>query len=105
MFGGNVYPVYKVGEAAEGAADAATEEAAAATEEAAGTAAAEGGMDLSELLTAEGFDAEQIVTAIESSELGQVQKTALTAAVNQAAENPELVEATLTRLKEALGVE
>ena len=96
-------------EAAEATEEAgeATEEAAEATEEAAADADAamaddEGGM--AALLTADGFDAEKVVGMIEGSDLSAVQKTALSAAVNAAKDNPALLEATLTRLKEALGM-
>ena len=40
---------------------------------------------------------------IQNSDLSQVQKTALSAAVNGVKNNPALLEATLTRLKDALG--
>ena len=56
------------------------------------------------LLSPDGFDAEKVIEMIDGSDLSGVQKTALTAAVNGAKDNPELLEATLTRLKEALGL-
>ena len=56
------------------------------------------------LLTPEGFDADKVAEMINNSELSAVQKTVLTGAVNSVKENPALLEATLTRLKEALGM-
>ena len=94
--------------AEEAAATAAAEEAAAtaAAEEAAATAAteeaaAETGM--ADLLTADGFDADKVIEMISNSDLSAVQQTVLSGAVNAIKDNPALLEATLTRLKEALG--
>ena len=90
-------------EAAAAAATAAAQEAAgtAAAEEAAATAAAETGM--ADLLTADGFDADKVIEIISNSDLSVVQQTVLSGAVNAIKDNPALLEATLTRLKEALG--
>ncbi|MDE0984873.1 MAG: hypothetical protein OSA52_09500 [Yoonia sp.] len=89
--------------AEEAAATAAAEVAAAevAAEEAAATAAAETGM--ADLLTADGFDADKVIEMISNSDLSAVQQTVLSGAVNAIKDNPALLEATLTRLKEALG--
>ena len=90
-------------EAEVAAATAAAQEAAgtAAAEEAAATAAAETGM--ADLLTADGFDADKVIEMISNSDLSAVQQTVLSGAVNAIKDNPALLEATLTRLKEALG--
>ena len=85
-------------EEAAAAANAAAEEAAAAAAE---EAAAETGM--ADLLTADGFDADKVIEMISNSDLSAVQQTVLSGAVNAIKDNPALLEATLTRLKEALG--
>ena len=94
--------------AEEAAATAAAEEAAAtaAAEEAAATAAAEEAAaetGMADLLTADGFDADKVIEMISNSDLSAVQQTVLSGAVNAIKDNPALLEATLTRLKEALG--
>ena len=93
--------------AEEAAASAAAEEAAAtaAAEEAAATAAAEEAAaetGMADLLTADGFDADKVIEMISNSDLSAVQQTVLSGAVNAIKDNPALLEATLTRLKEAL---
>ena len=65
-----------------------------------------GGMEgyrMAALLTPEGFDADKVAEMINNSELSAVQKTVLTGAVEVVKENPALLDATLARLKEALG--
>ena len=94
--------------AEEAAATAAAEEAAAtaAAEEAAATAAAEEAAaetGMADLLTADGFDADKVIEMISNSDLSAVQQTVLSGGVNAIKDNPALLEATLTRLKEALG--
>ena len=95
--------------AVTGATAAAEEAAAAATaaaEEAAATAAAEEAAaetGMADLLTADGFDADKVIEMISNSDLSAVQQTVLSGAVNAIKDNPALLEATLTRLKEALG--
>jgi hypothetical protein len=68
---------------------------------AAAEVAAETGM--ADLLTADGFDADKMIEMISNSDLSAVQQTVLSGAVNAIKDNPALLEATLTRLKEALG--
>ncbi|SHE84798.1 hypothetical protein SAMN05444339_102233 [Loktanella atrilutea] len=81
-----------------------------ATVDAAGTmtpgAGAEAAADvaLPTLLTQEGFNADAVIARIADSDLSVVQKTTLTAAVRDARENPELLPATITRLREAMGL-
>ena len=95
--------------AVTGATAAAEEAAAAATaaaEEAAATAAAEEAAaetGMADLLTADGFDADKVIEMISNSDLSAVQQTVLSGAVNAIKDDPALLEATLTRLKEALG--
>jgi hypothetical protein len=67
---------------------------------AAAEVAAETGM--ADLLTADGFDADKVIEMISNSDLSAVQQTVLSGAVNAIKDNPALLEATLTRLKEAL---
>ena len=57
-----------------------------------------------ELLSPEGFDADKVMELIEGADLSAVQKTALGAALEGAKDNPALLDATLTRIKEALGL-
>ena len=90
------------------AAEAAAAEAAAAEAAAADAAAAEAAAAAPEgmaaLLTPEGFDADKVAEMINGSELSAVQKTVLTGAVSAVKENPALLEATLARIKEAMGM-
>jgi hypothetical protein len=58
---------------------------------------------MANLLTPEGFDADKVAAMIDGSDLSAVQKTVLSGAVNAVKSNPDLLDATLTRLKEALG--
>ena len=90
--------VAEVEAAATAAAEAAAAEAAAAE---AAAAAPEG---MAALLTPEGFDADKVAEMINGSELSAVQKTVLTGAVSAVKENPALLEATLARIKEAMGM-
>lgn len=87
-------------EAAAAAAAAATAAAEVVAAAAAEEAAAETGM--ADLLTADGFDADKVIEMISNSDLSAVQQTVLSGAVNAIKDNPALLEATLTRLKEAL---
>ena len=90
------------------AAEVAAAEAAAADAAAADAAAAEAAAAAPEgmaaLLTPEGFDADKVAEMINGSELSAVQKTVLTGAVSAVKENPALLEATLARIKEAMGM-
>lgn len=90
------------GDAAEMAGDAAATATDAVSDAADATAEA-GATQMSDLLTPEGFDASKVIEMIDGSDLSAVQKTALSGAVNAVKDNPALLEATLTRLKEALG--
>ena len=86
------------------AEEAVAAEAAAAEEAAAVEPAAEEATGMAALLTPEGFDADKVAQMINDSDLSAVQKTVLTGAVDSVKNNPALLEATLTRLKEALGM-
>jgi hypothetical protein len=90
------------GDAAEMVGDAAATATDAVSDAADATAEA-GATQMSDLLTPEGFDASKVMEMIDGSDLSAVQKTALSGAVNAVKDNPALLEATLTRLKEALG--
>ena len=57
-----------------------------------------------ELLTPEGFDAGKVMELIDGSDLSMVQKTALSTGLDAVKDSPELLEATLTRIKDALGL-
>ena len=61
-------------------------------------------MSPADLLTAENFDADKVIAVITESSLSPVQKTVLTNAVEAARANPALVAATLTQIREALGL-
>ncbi len=90
-------------EAATGAAAATTEaatEAAAATTEAV-TAPAE---DLATLFTAEGFDFDRAVAAVEASNLSALAKGAATRALQGARDNPALLEGALTQVRALMGL-
>lgn len=88
----------------EAATAAAVAEEAAAMEAAAAEEAAPEATGMAALLTPEGFDADKVAEMINNSDLSAVQKTVLTGAVDSVKNNPALLEATLTRLKEALGM-
>ena len=90
--------------AAEEAAAAAVAEVEAAAATAAAEAAAAAPEGMAALLTPEGFDADKVAEMINGSELSAVQKTVLTGAVSAVKENPALLEATLARIKEAMGM-
>ena len=55
-------------------------------------------------LTPEGFDFEQVQQMIEDSDLGDLQKTALTTGLNTVRDNPAQLEAVLTQIRDALGM-
>jgi len=91
-----------VTETATEAAETATEAVTDTTTEAAVETATEPMVDAA--LTAEGFDAAKVIEMIDGSDLGVIQKTTMSALVEQASENPDLVESVLTQVKEALGL-
>jgi hypothetical protein len=102
-------PVAEAPVAEETVTEAPTDGAAIdATVEADGTvtpgAAPEANAPLADLLTPEGFDADAVIERLNESDLSMVQKTTLTAAIKGAQNNPELLTATLTRVREALGL-
>ena len=73
------------------------DDAAAVADEAATTG-------MADLLTTDGFDADKVMEMITSSDLSAVQKTVLSGALNSVKDNPALLEATLRRIKEAMGM-
>ncbi|MBS9716640.1 hypothetical protein ACFFUT_16585 [Pseudohalocynthiibacter aestuariivivens] len=91
-----------VTETATEAAETATEAVTDTTTEAAVEMATEPMVDAA--LTAEGFDAAKVIEMIDGSDLGVIQKTTMSALVEQASEDPDLVESVLTQVKEALGL-
>lgn len=100
---------------ADGVIERATEgaqEATAATENAAtgasdtATGAVEGATEMAEgaeeMLTLEGFDYETVLNVIERSDLGTVEKTTLSAALNNARDDPQLLGEVLSQVRTAL---
>ena len=59
---------------------------------------------MADLLTVDGFDYDKVVEMVENSELGTLQKTTLKAGLEQARDNPELLQGLLDRVKEAMGL-
>jgi len=90
--------------AAEAAAavETVTDQATAAATEAA-TAAGDAVADVADM-TAETFEAEQLKAALDNSNLSAPIRDALKQAVDAAASNPALAEATIARVREALGM-
>lgn len=60
--------------------------------------------DLEQLLTVDGFDFDQVKEVIEGSDLSNTQKMLLTQAVQAAQDSPELLDAALQQLREALNL-
>lgn len=84
--------------AVETAQEAASDAAASLSDSVGGDRALDGA------LSVEGFDADAVLDAVESSDLGGVQKTGLSALVEQARTNPDLIEGVIAQVKEALGL-
>ena len=94
-------------EAADAATDTATESVDTGTEAAEETAAeAEASMSdkIAAALTPDGFNLDTVSELIAGSDLGEIKKIALTEGLKQAQENPELLQAALDAVKEALGL-
>ena len=90
-------------EATTGATEMATDAATDATD--ATEMATDAGDDtLDTLLTPEGFDADKLGKVIDDSDLDPLKKTVLQAAIEKAAENPELVSGVIDQVKAALGL-
>jgi colicin import membrane protein len=83
------------------AAEAAAAEAAAA--EAAAAEAAAAAQAAADLLTTEGFDADQVIALIADSDLGTDEKSALISAVTAAQNSPALLQSVLDNIRQALG--
>ena len=95
--------------AADTAAEAATDTAAEATETATDTAAeaaatATEDLDVTQLLTVDGFDFDKVVELIDGSEMNMIAKTAAKTALEQARNNPDLLKGSLDGLREQLGL-
>ncbi|CUH29971.1 hypothetical protein JSE7799_00862 [Jannaschia seosinensis] len=61
--------------------------------------------DLAELLTPENFNADEVIIAIEESDLDETTRLELLTAVEQARQNPDMVDAVVVRVRESLGIE
>ena len=59
---------------------------------------------MAELLTVDGFDLEKVTAMIDGSELGGVQKSLLSTALDKAKDNPELLSGVLDQIKAAMGL-
>ncbi len=89
--------------AVEGAADEAAATADAAASEVADAAeTATGG--LGDLLTVDGFDYDQVIAAIDGSDLSDFRKASLRTAITSARDNPELLQNALASVRTALGL-
>lgn len=104
------------GEAASDAADAATDAAEGAMDAAgdmasdaadavndAMTGASDAASSMSDLLTVDTFDATKLVEMVQTSNLGEMQKTTLVTAIEQAGQNPDLIPSVIEQVKQALG--
>ena len=58
-----------------------------------------------EALTVAGFDLEKVTDMIDNSELPATQKLLLSSALQKAQDDPEVLQATLVQLRNALGFE
>ena len=87
-------------EAAAAAAEAAAAEAAAALADQAGEAQDA----LSALFSVEGFDFDRAMTALEGADIPALARTALTAALAAARDNPDLLPTALAQARNALGL-
>jgi hypothetical protein len=58
---------------------------------------------MSDLLTADGFDAAKVVEMIKNADLNPLVKSTLTKAVEAAGDNPELIGSVIEQIKSALG--
>lgn len=97
-----------VGEAVEGAGDTAGDAMEAATEAVTGddavAEAAGSANSITDLLSVDSFDSAKITEMIEASDLGAMQKTALTSAVQSAGENPEAIQTVIDQIRQAMGL-
>jgi colicin import membrane protein len=85
------------------AAEAATAEAAAA-EAALADQAGQAQDALSALFSVEGFDFDRAMTALEGADIPALARTALTAALAAARDNPDLLPTALAQARNALGL-
>ena len=83
---------------------AATTEAATAAAETAAETATEAASDLATLFTAEGFDFDRAVAAVEASNLSTLAKGVATRALQGARDNPALLDGALTQVRALLGL-
>ena len=59
---------------------------------------------VADLLTVDGFDADQVMELLDDSDVSTLEKTTLGAALDAAKDNPELLATVLEQLKAALGL-
>ena len=52
----------------------------------------------------DGFDFDRVIEAIDGSEMGTLQKTTLKTGLEQARDNPELLQGVLEQIKSAMGL-
>ena len=67
-------------------------------------AAPEAQSDITEVLTVDGFDYDRVVAYIDESNLSLLIKTSTKAALEQARDNPEQLQALLATLRDQLGL-
>ena len=91
-------------EAAEAAEAAAAEAAAAEAAAALADQAGEAQDALSALFSVEGFDFDRAMTALEGADIPALARTALTAALAAARDNPDLLPTALAQARNALGL-
>ena len=91
-------------EAAEAAAAEAAAAEAAAAEAALADQAGQAQDALSALFSVEGFDFDRAMTALEGADIPALARTALTAALAAARDNPDLLPTALAQARNALGL-
>ena len=84
-------------DAVEAAVDTAVAETAVEAE-AAGDAA------LGTIFTADGFDLDQAIAALEAADISPVTRSAVVTALRAAGDNPDLLQAALQQARQALGL-
>ncbi|MEL7125862.1 MAG: hypothetical protein AAGK30_06510, partial [Pseudomonadota bacterium] len=62
------------------------------------------GAGIAQLLTTDGFDFDQVIEMIDGSEMNTLQKTSLKTGLEQARDNPELLQGVLDQIRSAMGL-
>ena len=65
--------------------------------------ATESTTELAEALTVDGFDAATLIEAVENSDLGLAESTVARGLIDQARDNPEMVQVVIDQLRDLLG--